>query len=84
MTAKQLALLRWTCGFRAAHGYSPSFRQMAQGLGYTSPGTTHRLAQKLAERGYIKLTSGGVQVLRPVPVPRAPDGAPLYIVPGIG
>lgn len=85
MTAKQLQLLRYICGYQEAHGRAPTVTEMTA---TTAPGcrsNVHGRLVALEERGYIRRgpprKHGAIEVLRPVPVPRAPDGAPLYIVP---
>jgi len=85
MTAKQLQLLRYICGYQEAHGRAPTFDDLeAIGIGRQN---AHERMVALEEQGYIRrqpCKARAIEVLRPVPVPRAPDGAPLYIVPGIG
>lgn len=84
MTAKQLALLRYICGYQEAHGgVTPSFRDCAFATGQAFSGVARNL-DRLAKWGYLRRLSNrarAIEVLRPVPVPRAPDGAPLYVVP---
>lgn len=94
MTAKQLALLRYICGYQEAHGYSPSYAEMRDAMGLRSKSGIHRFLASMEERGLIALpTKRGtrwallpraIEVLRPVPVPHAPDGAALYMATWIG
>lgn len=39
--------------FRLEHGYAPTFREIAAGLGYKGIGNIHRAVKALAERGLI-------------------------------
>jgi len=87
MTAKQLQLLRYICGYQEAHGHSPTVTQMQIDLKRRSRGAVFHSLCALEYAGMIHRPynrNQWIEVLRPVPVPRAPDGAPLYIVPGIG
>lgn len=82
-TARQNELLRWIHGFQLAHGYSPSFTEMAAGLGISTRSTVAWLLDRLEERGLIaQLVSRrrGIEVLAPPAIARAPDGAPLYFI----
>lgn len=82
-TARQLALLRYIAGYQAAKGYCPSFREMAAGIGVGSTSTVSYLLDDLEADGAIDwpfARTRGIEVLVSVPVPRAPDGAPLYFV----
>ena len=88
MTAKQLQLLRYICGYQEAHdGVSPSVTEMQIALKRKGRGKVYENLVALEYAGMIHRPYNRhqwIEVLRPVPVPRAPDGAPLYIVPGIG
>lgn len=70
LTSKQMALLRFISGFWCAHGRHPTYREMQAGLGLANVSQAHGLFSRLSERGELGL----------VPIPRAPDGAPLYFV----
>lgn len=84
-TSRQQDLLRYIAGYLAAHdGVSPSFSEMRDALGLSGKSNVHRLLGDLAERGQIRRrlgTARAIEVLAHVPLPRAPDGAPLYAVP---
>jgi SOS-response transcriptional repressor LexA len=82
-------LLRFIQGYQEANEETPSFDKMRAGIGATSKSIVHHLLNALEERGYIWRTEkwkwGGrsgraIEILYPVPIPRAPDGAPLYFV----
>ena len=81
-TRRQQDLLRFIAGYQRAHGgKSPTFEQMAQGLGSSAKSTAFHLLRKCEERGHVRRDCfGRIEVLSPVPVPHAPDGAPLYAV----
>lgn len=84
-TPRQMDLLRFIRGYQLAKGYSPSFREMLPALGCRSHNTTARLLHCLEERGWIRRLPNrerAIEVLVKVPVPHAPDGAPLQVVPG--
>lgn len=83
LTEKQADLLRFIAGFQAARGYSPTFDEMADGLGLKSKGCVARLADGLEERKAIRRLpdrARAIEVLVPVSIPRAPDGGALRLV----
>lgn len=53
-TKKQRELLAYIESFIAEHGYSPSYREIMQGLGYTSVATVSLHVNSLIKRGHIK------------------------------
>ena len=84
LTAKQAALLRFIAGYQAAHGYSPSYREMCEGMAIRSNQRIFEMVDALEERGAISRLprkARSITLLVPVPLPRAPDGAPLRAVP---
>jgi SOS-response transcriptional repressor LexA len=84
LTAKQAALLRYIAGYQAAHGYSPSYREMCEGVGIRSNQRIFEMVDALEERGAITRLprkARSITLLVTVPLPRAPDGAPLRAVP---
>ncbi len=84
LTSKQAALLRYIAGYQAAHGYSPSYREMCEGVGVRSNQRIFEMIEGLEERGAITRLprkARAVTINIPVPLPRAPDGAPLRAVP---
>ncbi len=52
-TKKQFELLGFIESFIAAHGYSPSYREIMQGLGYTSVATVALHVNNLIKRGHL-------------------------------
>lgn len=85
LTPRQTDALRFVAGFQQAKGYSPCLREIAVGMGCSpkSKGRTWETLQGLQERGAIRVLPGrtrAIEVLVPVTLPRAPDGAPLHVV----
>jgi SOS-response transcriptional repressor LexA len=89
LTERQAATLRFIAGYQLAHdGVSPSMRDIAGGLGLHGAvgwkSGVSWLLNKLEERGAIRRMRfhvRAIEVLVPVTVPRAPDGAALFAVP---
>lgn len=83
-TGKQLRLLRFVAGYlEATGGISPTFAEMARGIGCTSKTHVRRRLIALEERGYLRrlrFRCRAIEVLAAPPIPRAPDGAPLFFV----
>lgn len=85
-TARQSQLLRFIAGFIDCAGRAPSIRAMQQGLGMVRTSTVFGMLTDLEERGHIRRPRTGphgtraIELVHHVPVPRAPDGAPLYFV----
>ncbi len=83
LTARQLDLLRYVIGHVDAHGYGPSYSDINFAMGFKSNSGTARLLTGLEERGAIKRLPNLARAVTPtanVPIPRAPDGAPLFFV----
>lgn len=85
VTGRQLDVLRFIVGYQQAHGgVSPTLDEIGRGLGLTHRSGVLRLLDCLEERGRIRRLprrQQAIEVIAPVPVPCAPDGAPLYFVP---
>lgn len=82
-TPRQFDFLRFVRGFQLAKGYSPSFAEVAAGLGLNRRSSAHELLLAMAGRGLARNTPGkprSIELLVAPEVPRAPDGAPLYFV----
>lgn len=84
-TQRGLQLLRFVAGYQRAHGgVSPSLQECADGLGLTGKSNAFRLLVQLEERGLVRRIYNrhrAIELLVDVPVPTAPDGAPLHQVP---
>lgn len=83
-TPRQLDLLRFIAGYLEAHGgVAPTFVEMVAGIGASSNAGVFSLLASLEERGLLRRMPGkdrAIELLVDVPIPRAPDGAPLYFV----
>lgn len=53
-TKKQRELLAYIESFIAEHGYSPSYREIMQGVGYTSVATVSLHVNNLIARGHVR------------------------------
>lgn len=53
-TKKQRELLEFIANFIAEHGYSPSYREIMVGLGYTSVATVALHVNSLISRGHLR------------------------------
>lgn len=86
LTPRQQDALRFIIGFQATHQRSPSYCEIADGIGPSgenSKARINRLLGCLQERGAIRRRRGArraIEVLVHLPIPRAPDGKPLYFV----
>lgn len=80
------ATLRYIRGYQLAKGYSPSFREIAVGIGLSpnSKATVPKLLDELEARGLLRRRAQrkrAIELLCAPPIPHAPDGAPLFVVP---
>jgi len=66
LTKRQKEILDFITAYRFEHGYSPSYMEIAESLGVSSPATIHEHVQGLKEKGYLKETDNGKRVLEPV------------------
>ncbi len=83
LTPRQQDLLRFVIGFQEAKGFSPSFKEIAIGIGLKSTAQVSRQLDALEERGAIRRLidrARAIEVLEPIAIPRSPNGAPLYLV----
>jgi SOS-response transcriptional repressor LexA len=83
LTPRQQDALRFVVGFQAANGFSPCFSEIADGIGVKSKRNVAELLDGLEERGAIRRLCNrarAIEVLVPIAIPRAPDGAPLHSV----
>ena len=54
LTKRQKEILDYVSGFIEAHGYAPSFEEIAEAFGYTSLATVHEHLSNLERKGYIR------------------------------
>lgn len=83
LTRRQQDVLRFVVGFQEAKGISPSFREIGAATGLKSVSQVAGLLDKLEERGAIRrlfMRTRAIEVLRPIPLPRTPDGEPLHFI----
>jgi repressor LexA len=66
LTEKQTEIVAWIRKFIAQHGYSPTIREIASGLGYRSPNGAYSQLCRLYELGRITWTDGVVRSIRVV------------------
>ncbi len=67
-TKKQMELLTFIESFIAAHGYSPSYREIMQGTGHTSVATVSLHVNNLIKRGHLAKrdrSARSLEVLKP-------------------
>lgn len=82
-TRAQHALLRFIVGYTEAKGFAPTRREMMEALGNRSKARPQEGILRLEKRGWLRTLPAkarAIEVLQPVAIPRAPDGAPLYFV----
>ena len=53
LTKKQRRVMDYIASFQELNGYSPSYEEIAEGLGYRSKGTVHKHLKHLVEKGMI-------------------------------
>ena len=53
LTKKQRRVMDYIGSFQELNGYSPSYEEIADGLGYRSKGTVHKHLKHLVEKGMI-------------------------------
>lgn len=59
LTKKQKEVLSFIENFVQEYGYTPSYREIAKGLGLSSPSTVHSHIQTLCEKGVINTGEDG-------------------------
>lgn len=81
---RQMDTLRFVRGYQEAHGgVSPSFNEIGVGLGSVSKSRVSFDFDRLERDGHIRRLPNrarAIEVLTDIPVPRDPDGSPLYFV----
>ena len=76
--------LRFITGFEMKHGRSPNHDEVSDGAFDGDDGLADYVIRSLVNEGSLRRLPHSrhrkLQVLKPVPVPRAPDGEPLHLV----
>jgi hypothetical protein len=76
--------LRFITGFELKHGRAPSIADLADGQFEGSAATAEYVVRSLVVDGKLlralRSRNRKLQVLAPLPIPRAPDGEPLHFV----
>lgn len=71
-TKKQKALLDYIAQFIGEHGYSPSYREIKNGLSYNSVATVALHVNNLVKRGHLVKREHSARSLEPTNVPIEP------------
>ncbi len=58
LSKKQAEVLDFIKEFMASHSYAPSYREIAEGLGLSSPATVFEHIKALSEKGYVRIDEG--------------------------
>ncbi|HET6924223.1 MAG TPA: hypothetical protein VFH39_00130 [Candidatus Saccharimonadales bacterium] len=74
-TKKQRELLTYIEGFISEHGYSPSYREIMNGLNYTSVATVALHVNSLIKRGHLRKRDRSARSLEVV----TPSGEPAKV-----
>ena len=80
ITRRQKEVLDFLSGFTQKHGYSPSYEEIAHGLGLTSLATVHKHVTNLQNKGMLQRAhnrSRSIDVLPPRPARRTFERLPL-------
>jgi SOS-response transcriptional repressor LexA len=83
LTTRQQDALRFIAGYKEAYGVPPVMNEIAEGISCRSVNAAFQLVDGLERRGAISRVNGqwrGIDVLHPLPIPRAPDGEPLHFI----
>jgi repressor LexA len=81
-TKKQKELLSFIQAFIGEHGYSPSYREIMNGLNYTSVATVSLHVNNLIKRGHLRKRDRSARSLEVVDVKDQPKVASNDIKPG--
>lgn len=84
LTPRQADALRYIQFCLEKYRIAPTVDELRIGLGLASKNGAHRLLTGLEERGHIRALPArarAIEVLQPIAIPRAPDGAPLRFIP---
>jgi SOS-response transcriptional repressor LexA len=74
LTRVQAEALAFIRAFIKEHGISPTFEEIAAGVGLKSKGWAHGIVVALAERGALTFLPHRGRSIEIIPPPRAPEG----------
>ena len=57
LTKRQSEILKFITGFMKDNDYSPSYREIADGLGLSSPSTIHQHLQVMKSKGFLSINA---------------------------
>ena len=77
MTNKQERLLQFILDFHKDNGYSPSIREIAKGMGVSSPSTVKAMLDRLEAKGMLTKSSGRARSLTAVMQEEEDKGIPV-------
>lgn len=66
LSKKQIIALEWITAYTEQHPYSPSLKEIAEGLGVKSSSTAKALCDRLQSKGYIVSEPGAHRSIRVV------------------
>jgi len=76
LTKRQKQILRFLERHITEHGFSPSYREIADHFGLSSPATVHQHIQTLADKEFISMSNDGgartIEIIEPVTAPMIP------------
>jgi repressor LexA len=64
LTKKQREILDYILKITREHNYTPSYREIADALGLSSPATVHEHVSRLREKGYLMDEEGAPAVVK--------------------
>lgn len=82
LTKKQSEVLEFIRAHIEDHGYAPSYREIGEHFGLSSPATVHTHVQSLVEKGVINVGEDGEA--RSIEIVRDEVGAPAVLLPLLG
>lgn len=83
LTARETAALVYLAGHIEARGFCPSFREIGRVVGLSSTSRVSDVIDSLGDKGALCRMPNRHRAMMPtgpVPLPRAPDGEPLFFV----
>lgn len=85
LTKRQSQILSLLSSFTHTKGYSPSYRELTQLLGLSSPATLHKHIKNLIEQGHLKKAPHGWRTLKSPKSPKQtpPTGNQIAIIGGV-